>query len=108
MAAEMAAEECVMNRQCGIGMVVAGLLLAVCLIESFATNLFNAWGIGDAERNDGVLLLVARDDRLVRIELGAGYDPFDEGRLWTVFNEHILSDFGHKGLAAVIARVMIR
>lgn len=32
-------------------------------IESFATNLFNSWGIGDAERNDGILLLVAIEDR---------------------------------------------
>src|SRR5690606_31451508 len=27
-------------------------------IEQFATNLFNEWGIGQASRNDGVLLLV--------------------------------------------------
>ncbi len=42
-------------------------------IESFATSLFNTWGIGDRQRNDGVLLLVAVNDRRVRIELGAGY-----------------------------------
>jgi len=35
--------------------------------------LFNEWGIGNASRNDGVLLLVARNDRKLRIELGAGY-----------------------------------
>ncbi|MCG6904881.1 MAG: TPM domain-containing protein [Rhodobacter sp.] len=42
-------------------------------IESFATRLFNTWGIGNALRNDGVLILVARDDREMRIELGRGY-----------------------------------
>lgn len=42
-------------------------------IESFATALFNAWGIGDAQRNDGLLLLVSRFDRELRIEVGAGY-----------------------------------
>lgn len=41
--------------------------------EDFATGLFNDWGIGDADRNDGALLLFARDDRAVRIELGSGY-----------------------------------
>ncbi len=29
------------------------------MIESFALNLFNTWGIGDRTRNDGVLILVA-------------------------------------------------
>lgn len=62
-------------------------------IESFATHLFNAWGLGDAQRNDGVLVLVAVDDRLVRIELGAGYDASYEARMRTVINEHFLNDF---------------
>ncbi len=46
-------------------------------LEQFATGLFNEWGIGDAERNDGVLVLVLRTDRAMRIELGAAY-----GRDW--------------------------
>jgi uncharacterized protein len=42
-------------------------------IETFATHLFNTWGIGDRVKNNGVLILVAIQDRAVRIELGAGY-----------------------------------
>ncbi|MCB9782853.1 MAG: TPM domain-containing protein [Candidatus Omnitrophica bacterium] len=42
-------------------------------IESFATRLFNDWGIGQMPRNDGVLILAAIQDRKCRIELGAGY-----------------------------------
>lgn len=47
-------------------------------IESFATKLFNQWGIGHAAiegrpHNRGMLLLVSRDDRKARIELGAGW-----------------------------------
>lgn len=41
--------------------------------EVFATNLFNRWGIGDRNRNDGVLFLVSRYDRDMRIEVGSGY-----------------------------------
>lgn len=41
--------------------------------EEFATGLFNAWGIGDAEANTGILLLVISEDRKIRIELGRGY-----------------------------------
>src|SRR5690606_18788505 len=43
-------------------------------IEAFATGLFNAWGIGDASRNDGILVLVATNEREMRLELGAAYD----------------------------------
>lgn len=42
-------------------------------IESFATGLFNEWGVGNAERNDGILILVAKTDREMRVELGTGY-----------------------------------
>ena len=39
-------------------------------IESYATETFNRWGIGSADRNDGILLLVAPKERKVRIEVG--------------------------------------
>ena len=42
-------------------------------IEPFATGLFNQWGVGDADRNDGVMMLVSRYDREMRIEVGSGY-----------------------------------
>jgi len=42
-------------------------------IERFATGLFNMYGIGNMPENNGVLLLVARRDRKLRIELGASY-----------------------------------
>ncbi|MHC4716325.1 MAG: TPM domain-containing protein, partial [Planctomycetota bacterium] len=42
-------------------------------VKAFARGLFDAYGIGRKETNDGVLLLVSVRDRKVRIELGAGY-----------------------------------
>lgn len=44
-------------------------------IETFATTLFNTWGLGTAENNSGILVIVARSDRDMRIELGADYPP---------------------------------
>ncbi|CCJ99300.1 FIG00554258: hypothetical protein [Cronobacter malonaticus 507] len=41
-------------------------------LERFATRTFNTWRLGNAQRNDGVLILVAWHDRLVRIETGRG------------------------------------
>lgn len=42
--------------------------------RDFATRLANTWGVGSAERNDGVLILAALDDRAVEIVLGLGLD----------------------------------
>lgn len=39
--------------------------------REFATSLFNFWGIGNAGRNDGVLLFLALDDRKAEIVVGS-------------------------------------
>lgn len=62
-------------------------------IDSFATNLFNSWGIGSAERNDGVLILVAVEDREVRIELGMGYGTDYNDEMQQVIDEQMLPAF---------------
>ena len=43
-------------------------------IEEYALEVGREWGIGDKERNNGVLLLVAKDDRELRIEVGYGLE----------------------------------
>ncbi|WP_421927756.1 TPM domain-containing protein [Neoaquamicrobium sediminum] len=43
-------------------------------IEPYANRLFRQWGLGQAGENNGVLLLVARDDRRMRIEVGYGLE----------------------------------
>lgn len=40
-------------------------------IESFARRWFDSWGIGSQANNSGMLIIVSRDDRKARIELGA-------------------------------------
>ncbi|MDR3247926.1 MAG: TPM domain-containing protein [Treponema sp.] len=43
-------------------------------IEDYAVNLFNAWGIGQAGQDNGVLLILAVEDREVKIETGYGLE----------------------------------
>jgi len=43
-------------------------------LEPFATRLFNQWGVGDAKTNRGLLVLVAPQERKVRIEVGCGLE----------------------------------
>ncbi|MGG6236999.1 TPM domain-containing protein [Nodosilinea sp. AN01ver1] len=73
-------------------------------IEPFATNLFNTWGIGDAARDDGILLLVAPGDRKVRIELGSGYDRSYDRVAQAIIDDAILPQFrqGNIGLGTAI------
>lgn len=58
--------------------------------EAFATGLFNKWGIGDAQRNDGVLILVISGDRVIRIELGAAFQRDWDTVAQDVMNDHFL------------------
>ena len=62
-------------------------------IEPYATGLFNSWGVGDATRNDGIMLLVARYDRKLRIEIGRGYDQSYDGRMKRVIDDVIVPYF---------------
>lgn len=43
-------------------------------IEDYGRTLGNVWGIGRRKEDDGVLLIVAPDERKVRIEVGHGLE----------------------------------
>jgi len=55
-------------------------------IENFAVDLFKEWGIGQKGKDNGVLILVAKDDRKMRIEVGYGLegDLTDAQSSWIV------------------------
>lgn len=81
-----AAEETALDERLAAAQAETGVEVAVLTIPTragydaspslaaFATGIFNAWGIGDAARNDGILVLVAAEDREMRVALGSGYD----------------------------------
>ena len=62
-------------------------------VEFYATTLFNAWAIGDRRVNRGVLLLVARDDRKARIELGAGWGYTRDADCQRIMDGWIIPNF---------------
>lgn len=62
-------------------------------LEQFATGLFNHWGIGDARRNDGVLVMIIRNDRAMRIELGRAFARDWDRAAARVIDDHFLDAF---------------
>ncbi len=68
------------NRTTGRAIVVATIpSLEGASLESYATGLFGTWGIGGEKRDQGLLLLIARDDRKMRIEVGYGLHGYFGG-----------------------------
>lgn len=57
-------------------------------VADAAYQTFNAWGVGDAKEDNGVLLLIATGDRELRIEVGEGV----EGELTDLQSKQIIDN----------------
>lgn len=57
-------------------------------IEPYANELFRTWKLGEKDKNNGVLLLVAPNERRVRIEVGYGL----EGTLTDALSKVIITN----------------
>lgn len=44
--------------------------------ETYAVKLFEEWGIGKKDKDNGLLILHALDERQIRIEVGYGLEPY--------------------------------
>lgn len=81
-------------------------------IDSYAKGLFNQWGIGSKTRNDGVLILVATDDREIRVALGAGYDAVWDNAAQAAIDKGFLPGFRagqiEAGIEAGVEQVITR
>jgi uncharacterized protein len=63
-------------------------------IEEFAVELARYWGIGQEGRNNGVLLLVAPNERQVRIKVGYGLEGvLTDARAATIIANEIVPPF---------------
>jgi uncharacterized membrane protein YgcG len=45
-------------------------------VETFANELFKHWGVGKKDRNNGLLVVIAPNERKWRIEIGYGLEPY--------------------------------
>jgi uncharacterized membrane protein YgcG len=85
---DIAAKSKGLEDKSGIRLVVATVTsLQGDDIETYANKLFNAWKLGQSQKNNGVLLLVASNEHKVRIEVGRGL----EGTLTNALCSDIIS-----------------
>jgi uncharacterized protein len=63
-------------------------------IERYAMRVAEAWKIGRADADDGVILVVAKDDRQLRIEVGYGLEgAVPDALARQIIDEHIVPRF---------------
>ena len=63
-------------------------------IEDYGNRLLRSWGVGLKDANNGAILLVAPNDRKVRIEVGYGLEPvLTDAFSSVVINQQILPRF---------------
>jgi uncharacterized protein len=63
-------------------------------IEDYAVRLFEDWQIGKKEKDNGLLILIAKEDREMRIEVGYGLEPLiTDGRAGRIIREQMRPDF---------------
>ena len=103
-AAALDAKLAQLEQQSGRQMVVATLPdLQGYPIEDYGYQLGRKWGLGDKKANDGLLLLVAPNERKVRIEVGYGLEPIVTDALSSVIiQRNILPKFRDKDMAGGI------
>jgi len=79
-------------------------------IDDFANKLFAKWGIGEKKKDNGILLLVAMQDRKARIEVGYGLEPIlPDALAGRVLDEQLFPAFKRQhyaeGLTQAVSRV---
>ncbi len=81
-------------------------------IADFGYQLGRYWGIGQKDKNNGALLIVARDDRRLRIEVGYGLeDRLTDAQSSVIINQVITPSFKtgnfSKGISDGVAAMLV-
>ncbi|MGH4126219.1 MAG: TPM domain-containing protein [Clostridium sp.] len=58
-------------------------------IESYANGIFKTWGIGQKDKNNGLLILLSLKDEKWRVEVGTAL----EGAITDIYSSRVMNDF---------------
>ncbi len=64
-------------------------------VEEYALGLGREWGVGDEDKNNGIVILLSEEDREIRIEVGYGLEgALTDGKTGRIIDDYIgyLSD----------------
>ena len=84
------------------------------VVEDYAYNVAKKWKLGNKDRDNGVLLLVSKDDRKVRIEVGKGLEgALPDARAKQIIFDEMIPHFREReydagvlaGMEAIIANI---
>jgi uncharacterized protein len=76
------------NAQIAVAVVPS---IAPLTVEEYAVRLFERWGVGSKQRDEGVLFVLARDERRVRIEVGYGLEEIlPDGRVGGILRSAVV------------------
>lgn len=113
-----ARERDALEQRCRLLRERSGAQLAVVVLRSlqggqvddFTVKLFQKWGVGQAGKNNGVMLLVALEDRQARIEVGYGLEPvLPDALAGRILQEQLFPAFRQQqyaaGLSAAVHRI---
>ena len=63
-------------------------------VEDYSLELFRSYGIGDKEKNNGVLFIVSVEDRKTRIEVGYGLEGrLNDGKTGRILDNYVVPYF---------------
>ena len=91
-------EEYILNRSVALNNVDGTQIVVVTVqnlegmsLESYANELFRNFGIGDKQKNNGLLLLLALEERQFRVEVGYGFEGIlPDGKTGRFQDEYII------------------
>jgi uncharacterized protein len=76
-------------------------------ISAFTCNLGRKWGIGDVRREDGIIILIAPNDRKARIAVGYGLETrLSDAFLGQVMAEQMIPNFGNRKFELGVAKAI--
>lgn len=63
-------------------------------LDTYSLNLARSWGIGSADKDNGVLLLLAKSEREVKIEVGSGLEgALNDGKCGRIIDTYGMESF---------------
>ena len=93
----------------GVEMVVATMpTIGDYDIDDYATRLYEQWHIGKKETDEGLLILIAKEERKARIEVGYGLEGIlPDGKVGAILDEYVIPPLRDGNYAQGVANAIM-